>query len=143
MSIEQELMRLMKQSHALARRKPQDGYGECQRRARGAGHILELLMEQSGISQQEIADKLGIRAQSVSEAVAVLEERGHIRRVASPDDRRVTLIHLTESGHTHAEILAQERKAHAEEFFAVLTAGEKETLRALLTKINTERERDR
>lgn len=143
MCIEQELMRLMKQSHALARRRPLEGQEGCQGRHRGAGHILDLLTESSGVSQQVIADRLGIRAQSVSEAIALLEEGGYIRREASPTDRRVTLIHLTEAGRVHAADLAQERKAHAIRFFSGLTAEEKETLRALLTKINTERERDR
>lgn len=140
-SIEQELMRLMKQSHALARRRPQEGQEGCGRR-RGAGHILDLLTESSGVSQQVIADRLGIRPQSVSEAIALLEERGFIRREADAHDRRVTLIHITEAGRIHAADLAQERKTHAEQFFSVLTEEEKETLQALLKKINTERERD-
>lgn len=146
MSIEQELMRLMKQSHALARRRPQEEQEEGHNphgRHRGAGHILDLLTETSGVSQQSLADRLGVRPQSVSEAVAALEARGFVRREASALDRRVTLIHITEVGRIHAASLAQERKAHAERFFAVLTAQEKETLRAILTKINTERERDR
>ena len=146
MSIEQELMRLMKQSHALARRKPQEGQeGQegCQGRRRGAGHVLDLLVTSSGISQQAIAANLGIRAQSASEAIALLEERGFVRREASATDRRVTLIHITEAGRIHAADLAQERKAHAEQFFSVLSGEEKEALRALLTKLNTERERDR
>lgn len=143
MSIEQELMALMKRSHALARRKPQDGQSGCHGRQRGAGHILDLLAEQSGVSQQYLAARLDIRPQSVSEAIALLEERGYVRREASASDRRVTLIHLTEAGRIHAADLAQERRAHAIRFFSVLTEAEKETLRALLTKLNTERERDR
>lgn len=142
MSIEQELMRLMKQSHALARRRPQEGQEGCHGRRRGAGHILDLLTEASGVSQQVIADRLGIRPQSVSEAIATLEERGFIRRESSPSDRRMTLIYITEAGRIHAADLAQERKAHAEQFFSVLTAEEKETLRALLIRLNTERESD-
>lgn len=141
MTIEQELMRLMKQTHALARRRPPDGEG-CQGRQRGAGHILELLTREPGISQQQIADTLGIRPQSASEAIALLAERGYVRRECSPEDRRVTLIHLTGAGAAHAQELAEERRAHAIRFFSVLTEEEKETLRALLTRITTEKERD-
>ena len=105
---EMELMRLLKQSHALARRHPRGERGGEGCRSRGAGHILELLTERSGVSQQTIADALGVRAQSASEALAMLEGQGFIRREASPCDRRVTLIHLTDAGRVHAAELVQE-----------------------------------
>ena len=139
---EMELMRLLKQSHALARRHPRGERGGEGCRSRGAGHILELLTERSGVSQQTIADALGVRAQSASEALAMLEGQGFIRREASPCDRRVTLIHLTDAGRVHAAELVQEHRAHARQYFSVLTEEEKATLAALLQKIVNGKERE-
>lgn len=143
MVIEQRLMQSMKRTHALLRRRPQDGEGCPQgRRPQGAGHILELLMEHAALSQQQIADMLRIRAQSVSEAAAVLEERGFVRRESAAHDRRVMLLRLTDAGREHAAALARERREHAIRFFGVLTDEEKQTLLAILTRLNDEKERE-
>lgn len=140
MTIEQQLMKSLKQALAAARRHPHGGHHHG--RHRGAGHILDLLSESTGVSQQQIADALDIRPQSVSEAIAALEKQGFIRKEISAADRRMTLIYLTGEGQRHAQELAQERKAHAIRFFSALSDEEKETLLTLLTKINTEKERD-
>lgn len=130
-------MQNLKRACASVRRHPHGHHGHHHGKHRGFGYVLDLLSETNGISQQQIADALGIRPQSVSEAITVLEERGFIRKETSEKDKRVTLIYITEAGQAHASELAQERKAHAERFFSVLSDEEKDTL---LTKINTERE---
>lgn len=142
MNIDQELMKALKQTHAATRRRPQGCEERPHGRHRGAGHILDLLSVENGVSQQQIAGALDIRPQSVSEAIATLEARGFIRKESSSADRRITLIYLTEEGQRHAAILAQEREAHARRFFSVLTEEEKTTLMTLLTKLNTTKECD-
>lgn len=139
MNINQQLLQNLKRACASARRHPQ---GQPHSKPKGFGHILDLLSETDGIRQQQIADILGIRPQSVSEAIAILEERGHIRKEAYEKDRRVTLIYLTEQGRIYASEIALKRQTHAEQFFSVLNDDEKNTLLALLTKINTGKERD-
>ena len=141
MNIEQELMHQLKRACAALRRHPPrraEGGGSLP--PRGFGHILELLCEQDGISQQQIAERLGIRPQSVSEAITVLEERGFILKEQSPTDRRVTLIFLTVAGLVHAEQLAEQRRALGRRVFAPLSEAEKEQLLSLLTRINADRE---
>lgn len=103
---------------------------------RGFGHILDLLSVEEGMSQQQIAGCLGIRPQSVSEAILALENRSYIRKEASASDRRVTLIYLTEEGAQRREELAVERELHAKKFFSVLDDSEKEELNRLLEKLN-------
>ncbi|MBQ8554839.1 MAG: MarR family transcriptional regulator [Clostridia bacterium] len=141
MNIDQQLMKHLKQTLASVRRHPH-GDPEHHGRHRGAGHILDLLSIENGVSQQQIAGALCIRPQSVSEAIATLEARGFIRKESSAADRRITLIYLTEEGQRHAAILAREREAHAQRFFSVLRDDEKATLLTLLTKLNTTKECD-
>ncbi len=137
MDLNQQLMHNLRRASASTRR-----HAQGQVRHRGFGHILELLSRTNGMSQQQIADALGIRPQSVSEAVNLLEERGFIRKEVSDKDRRVTLIYVTEAGQLHEQGLARERDERAQQLFSVLSTEEKETLLALLAKINQERESD-
>jgi DNA-binding MarR family transcriptional regulator len=55
------------------------------------------------ITLSVLAKKRRVRLQSMSELVQVLVERGWIERVPDPDDRRQSLLHLTENGRNHYE----------------------------------------
>ena len=141
MTKEQQLMRNLMRACASVRRRPHHTDGHPHHgKPRGFGHILDLLTEESGISQQQIADALQIRPQSISEAIGILESRGYIRKEASPTDRRITLIHITEEGRTHAATLAEERRQHAARFFSVLSEEEKDSLLQILTKLGQAQE---
>ncbi len=124
---------------AVARRQRRDAsieFKSGKRSPRGFGHILDLLSEEEGISQQQIAGTLEIRPQSVSEAISAMESRGYIRKEISASDRRVTLIYLTYEGVQRRMELAKERESHAKSFFAVLSEEEKSELGRLLEKLN-------
>ena len=141
MTKEQQLMRTLLRACASVRRQlqPTDGQSNSPR-PRGFGHILDLLVENNGMSQQQLAASLYIRPQSISEAIGILESRGYIRKEASPADRRVTLIHITEEGRAQAAVLAGERRQHAQQFFTVLTEEEKDSLMQILSKLDRTQE---
>lgn len=125
---------------SLARRMPtniSEPASERERlpRGRGFGHILDLLSQKEGICQQQIAQMAGIRPQSVSEAIGILETRGLIRKESGVEDRRTFLIFLTEEGESYRQRNAKERKIKAERLFGALSHEEKESLYALLQKI--------
>lgn len=105
---------------------------------RGMGHILEALDQREGVSQKALAQSVGVRPQTISEALNLLEERGEIRREASRLDRRVTLVYLTEQGAERREQRRVLRKAHAHRYFQPLSREEKETLLQLLIKLSDE-----
>ena len=141
MKTEHLLMNAFRRAVALSRRQrrkhlPEGPSGHI----RGMGHILDSLSLEEGKRQKSLAEELGIRPQSLSEALQSLEERGEIRRETDPADRRVTLVYLTEKGKEKREKMAELRSAHAESFFGVLTLEEQNTLLALLEKINAQGE---
>ncbi len=130
-----ELMKRLMRTCASARRKPK--HTECGvHKKRGFGHLLDLLRESDGLSQQQIANALGIRPQSVSEAISILEKRGLIRKEKCPTDKRKTLIWITQAGIERREDVAVQRRLHAENFFSSLTQEEKESLGRLLEKLD-------
>ncbi|MBE6038945.1 MAG: MarR family transcriptional regulator [Anaerofustis stercorihominis] len=143
MTMEQKLMRNLMKACAATRRRPhktnenQNRPGHSHNRARGAGHILEMLSVSEGILQQQIADTLNIRPQSVSEAVSKLEHRGLVCKKTSDEDKRKTLVYLTEEGLSHRDSMKKDREEHERSFFSVLTDEEKTQLLYLLEKINS------
>lgn len=135
---DEKLMGTLMRTAACARRNPHRDQGNEKHRppfGRGYGHILGLLSRQDGVSQQQLADEIGIRPQSVSEAVSVMEGHGFVRREPSEADRRVMLIYITEEGRSQHQRISVERQLHAREFFTVLNEEEKQTLFGLLEKL--------
>ena len=97
--------------------------------------VLSLLDETEGISQQKLALILGIRPQSLSELIMKLERDGLLLRSKNPEDRRETLVSLTEAGRQRAAEFEQQRRRREEDFLASLTAEERSTLTGLLRKL--------
>lgn len=135
MQIEQLLMRNLMRAYSSTRRFPKADKRQNVT-GRGYGHILDLLWIDEGISQQQIAEKLDIRQQSVSEAISLMEQQSYITKMPSPNDKRVTLIYITEDGIRHRKKLAEERRMHAQKVFSVFSEEEKITLLDLLEKLN-------
>lgn len=103
----------------------------------GRGRIIALLSERecSGHTQKELAELLGVRPQSLSEALMRLEEDGLVRRERNEEDKREQRIFLTEAGKKLSCEINRGREKRAAEFFAPLTKEEKETLGILLKKL--------
>ncbi len=60
------------------------------------GRILFVLWETDGIPITELAQATMLSKSTLTSMLDRLEEAGHLRREPSPEDRRVTLITLTE-----------------------------------------------
>jgi len=60
------------------------------------GRILFVLWERDGIPITELAQATMLSKSTLTSMLDRLEEAGHLRREPSPEDRRVTLITLTE-----------------------------------------------
>ncbi|MBQ2095816.1 MAG: MarR family transcriptional regulator, partial [Firmicutes bacterium] len=90
---------------------------------------------EAGMRQKDLAAKLGINASSLSEQIDALEADRYLERTANPDDKRSTLIVLTEKGKARAWEVQDDRRKAAEEFCSKLTEEEKDTLIALLDKL--------
>ena len=98
---------------------------------------------EAGVRQKDIAEKLGIRPSSLSEQIDALEADRYLERVANPEDKRSTLIVLTEKGKARAWEVQDDRQKAAAEFCSRLTEEEKDTLIALLDKLLAEPEKEK
>ena len=122
--------------HGPCGRPPMGGHGPM-----GGRHGREMLLMavldagENGIRQKDIAEAVGINASSLSEQIDALEVDRYIERKANPDDKRSTLITLTEKGRARAYEVMDERQKVAADFCEKLTEEEKDTLILLLDKL--------
>lgn len=97
--------------------------------------ILRLIGESEPVSQTVLASHLAIRPQSLSEQLAKLENDGLILRNADEQDKRVTLVSLTEAGRERAHEVEAARAEQAAAFLSPLSQEEREQLFFLLQKL--------
>ena len=88
-----------------------------------------------GVNQKQLAESAGINASSTSEVVARLEDDGYIVRKIDENDKRATILKLTEMGAVRAEEIRSEREGFLDEIFSKLTDEEKQTLSDILDKL--------
>lgn len=81
-------------------------------------HLLWALFHRGPSTQRILADKLGVSARNVTGLVDGLEQTGYVTRRPHPEDRRATLVTLTNHG---TEVMTRMQKGH-EEFARLLFA---------------------
>ena len=104
----------------------------CRGGFRGRGRLLALLREHDGISQRELADRLGIRAPSASELIERLAADGLVEKRLNVADRRVWQVFLTEKGMRLADVVGRNRREEADALLAAFSPEERAQLAALL-----------
>lgn len=97
---------------------------------------------EGGAKQKELRDELGISSAGVSEIVSKLEKDGYVERKVDENDKRATLITLTELGAARAAELADEKNERFENGFKALTDKEKAQLLKLLEKLTAEEDEE-
>ncbi|MDO4565719.1 MAG: MarR family transcriptional regulator [Oscillospiraceae bacterium] len=121
-------------------RKDSRGFGPQGPHKPGRDRLLALLAEEDGIAQRELLERADIRPSSLSEALDKLQKEGLIERRENSDDRRESLVFLTEDGRALAVRMQERLAARAEALFAPLSEQEKTQLFELLNKLlETER----
>ena len=103
-------------------------------------HILFLISSfEGGVHQKELIERMHVNPSSMSEFISKLEEDGYLKREVDPEDKRATLLSLSELGQARISEMQDARNERMEKLFGNLTAEEKEELSSLLAKILPER----
>ncbi|MCG7359701.1 MarR family transcriptional regulator [Roseomonas sp. ACRSG] len=102
--------------------------------ALGAWYFLRVLWEEDGLTQRDLARRVGMMEPTAVAALRGMETQGWIRRVRSETDKRKVFLFLTQAGHELREQLVPE--AHAVNLAAVgnMTEDEARMFRALLRR---------
>jgi DNA-binding MarR family transcriptional regulator len=103
-------------------------------------HILFLISSfEGGVHQKELIERMHVNPSSMSEFIGKLEEDGYLKREVDPEDKRATLLSLSELGYARISELQDERSDRLNQLFGNLSQEEKEQLSLLLAKILPER----
>jgi MarR family transcriptional regulator, 2-MHQ and catechol-resistance regulon repressor len=97
--------------------------------------VLEFLYHKGDQPMQQIGGKILLASGSITYVVDKLEQKGLLRRIACPNDRRVTYAQITEEG---KKFISDIFPAHAEQIHALmssLTDAEKTEAINLLKKL--------
>jgi DNA-binding MarR family transcriptional regulator len=97
--------------------------------------ILNAVRAGPGISQQTLADRLGMLPSALVGFIDGLEERGLLERARSDTDRRRNSLLLTAAGNQTLAAIGALARAHDEELCAALTPAQRDRLADLLTRI--------
>jgi DNA-binding MarR family transcriptional regulator len=97
--------------------------------------LVRLIARRPGLSQQAVADELGMPASRLVALVDGLQSRGLVERRRNPDDRRHHALYLTDAGEEAMALLAQIAAEHESAITAALSAAERNELNALLAKL--------
>jgi DNA-binding MarR family transcriptional regulator len=96
---------------------------------------LRVLMRRGVMRLSELSDHLHIAARSATEVVDALETRGLVERRADPDDRRATLVEVTEHGTGVLDAIRAARGTEAERAFDRLSPTDRANLARILRKL--------
>jgi MarR family transcriptional regulator, 2-MHQ and catechol-resistance regulon repressor len=97
--------------------------------------VLELLYHKGDQPLQQIGGKILLASGSITYVVDKLEEKGYLRRVACPTDRRVTFAQITEKGKSFIEEIFPSHEQFIHELMSELSNEEKQTAIDLLKKL--------
>lgn len=97
--------------------------------------ILRLLRQSPGISQQQLAETLGMHASRLVAIIDALESRKLISRTQNPEDRRLYSLHLTARGNETLAEIGNIARMHNELMCTGLKPAETLQLAELLQKI--------
>ncbi len=97
--------------------------------------VLEALHCQGPAKMKSLADLLGLSARNLTAVADSLESEGLLRRVAHPNDRRATLLELTNEGQAAADESLVPRLAEIGRLFDELSPAERNNLRAALATL--------
>lgn len=99
--------------------------------------VLQVLDDEGVMRQARLTDRTRIDKATMVGLLNDLEEQGLTERRTSPSDKRAFDIYLTEEGGERVRQVEEVSQAAEDQFYGVLSTQERQTLRALLSRLVT------
>ncbi len=100
--------------------------------------ILRILAGSAGMTQQSLAEQLGMPASRLVSLVDDLESRDLLERRSNAEDRRRNALHLTAKGRSTLQSIGRVAQEHQASLLSALTHDEQRQLASLLQRIATQ-----
>ncbi len=91
-------------------------------------HALLEISREPGLTQNGLAQRLGLEKSTVSRIAAMLEGRSWVRRVRDERDARFVRLHLTQHGIKANARIAESRRAKFERIFSAIPASRRHSI---------------
>ena len=101
----------------------------------GQWGVLFVLLEDDGLTQTQLAARLGVEQPTMAATLRRLGEGGWVRREPHEADRRAEVVHLTEHARCAMPTVIEQVEATNAQALSALTKQEITTLNALLNRI--------
>ena len=104
-------------------------------------HALLEIAREPGLTQNGLANRLGLEKSTVSRIAGMLEERRWIRRVRDDRDARFVRLHLTQHGFKANVRIAESRRGKFDRIFRAIPADRRHSIvesLALLLEVTRE-----
>lgn len=101
----------------------------------GQPPMLFLLNKKDGLSQKEIATKLGVKPSTITVMLKRMESGNLVVRKQDSEDNRISRVYITEEGREICKKAREKTKDINEECFGNFTVDEQVILRRLLMQI--------
>jgi len=99
--------------------------------------VLEVLYHKGDLRISEIIEKVFSTSGNMTVVINNLEKEQLVEKYIDPEDKRATLIRITDDGKKKIEEIFPVHLRDLEEHFSSLTTEEKQLLRMLLKKLGT------
>lgn len=102
----------------------------------GQEMVLCALWESEGVTQTELAEHLGVRPATVTNALRRLERKGLVERMPDADDQRISRVFPTIEGRQRRAEVEKKWNQLEQVSFAGITGRERDLLHGLLSRIH-------
>lgn len=73
----------------------------------GQDTVVQLLSEQDGLTPGALAQRLGVKAPTMTRTIGRMEAQGFVERRTDEADGRLTMVHLTDEGRARVDSIAR------------------------------------
>jgi DNA-binding MarR family transcriptional regulator len=102
------------------------------------GYSVLLALDHSSVrTQAALADAIGADKTRIIPTLDELQNKGYIERTPDPDDRRVRLLAITESGRAVKEAVQEEIQRGEERWLGMLSASDRRVFLRVLRQLTT------
>jgi len=100
--------------------------------------VLRVISAKGPMSMSALSREMVVTPPNITGLIDRLEKQSLVSRVANANDRRASIIELTEAGNNLYDILAKRQRVFLQNVLNVLTPDEQETLSTLLSRLRAE-----
>lgn len=102
----------------------------------GQDGVMRALAEEEGLTPGALAQRLGVKAPTMTRTIGRMEAQGFVTRRADGSDQRLTKVYLTDTGRNSLERIAQSVLDCTEQALAGLTGKQMRQLLKLLKVVD-------